>query len=173
MNLDEVVKATQQTMYVILVGLKNLTIDDLDFYKRCYIYRTIQKGKPISEHRFNGEPFESMVFWHMETGSLIKLDTITIFEDRVCERWKVNNITYPYDPKPKIKRLLFERVAIPKDIRTYLLNIYNNRCAKCSSKHRLEVDHIIPITRGGGNNLENLQILCKTCNVRKSNKLVY
>lgn len=33
------------------------------------------------------------------------------------------------------------------------------------------VDHIIPLTRGGSDSAENLQLLCPTCNRVKSNKL--
>jgi hypothetical protein len=34
----------------------------------------------------------------------------------------------------------------------------------------LEVDHIVPRSRGGTNTLENLQTLCKKCNLGKSNR---
>jgi len=34
-----------------------------------------------------------------------------------------------------------------------------------------EVDHIIPLSRGGSNGPENIAIACPSCNVRKSNKL--
>lgn len=45
-------------------------------------------------------------------------------------------------------------------------------CNYCKSSDDLQVDHIIPVTRGGNSVAENLQILCRGCNIRKSNKIV-
>lgn len=36
----------------------------------------------------------------------------------------------------------------------------------------LEIDHIVPISIGGNDTLENKQALCKKCNIKKSNKYV-
>lgn len=36
---------------------------------------------------------------------------------------------------------------------------------------KLEVDHIIPVSRGGKTEMSNLQTLCETCNRGKSNKI--
>jgi len=40
-------------------------------------------------------------------------------------------------------------------------------CAYCQNKDRPEIDHIIPISAGGSDELTNLQILCRSCNAKK------
>ena len=37
-------------------------------------------------------------------------------------------------------------------------------CGKTKKESILEIDHIIPVSKGGGNNLKNLQTLCFDCN---------
>jgi hypothetical protein len=41
---------------------------------------------------------------------------------------------------------------------------------KCDSEHLLEVDHIIPWSEGGGNEPENLRLLCRTHNQLRNEK---
>ena len=43
-------------------------------------------------------------------------------------------------------------------------------CAHCGSEGKLHVDHILPLSRGGSNELENLQMLCAPCNQSKHTK---
>lgn len=43
-------------------------------------------------------------------------------------------------------------------------------CAKCGSTEKLTVDHIVPMIRGGSDDLSNLQILCKRCNSSKRDR---
>jgi hypothetical protein len=43
-------------------------------------------------------------------------------------------------------------------------------CVECNSRDNLTVDHIKPVVQGGGDELENLQTLCKRCNSRKGAK---
>lgn len=47
-------------------------------------------------------------------------------------------------------------------------------CAECgvrdTSRVYFQVDHIIPMNKGGKSRPENLQILCRSCNARKSDK---
>jgi len=56
-----------------------------------------------------------------------------------------------------------------------ILDMQNNRCAFCSKKVArraidYHVDHIYPLSKGGSNGPENIQILCILCNLKKSNK---
>jgi len=47
------------------------------------------------------------------------------------------------------------------------------RCAACEAKikDRYEIDHIIPVSKGGANDRQNIQLLCPECNRKKSDKL--
>ena len=68
------------------------------------------------------------------------------------------------------------RIPLPLNVRFVVLKRDNFRCVKCgrspSSNHaiELEVDHIKPVAKGGTNNIENLQTLCKDCNQGKKDR---
>jgi len=51
-----------------------------------------------------------------------------------------------------------------------LLHKYKFRCVECGSEEKLTIDHIKPVSKGGTDDLSNLQILCKSCNSRKGAK---
>ncbi len=53
-----------------------------------------------------------------------------------------------------------------------LCTYYNNECVCCFNQVELTVDHIIPISRGGSNRIENIQPLCKPCNSKKYTKII-
>lgn len=60
---------------------------------------------------------------------------------------------------------------INKKIRDDVLRKYKFTCVTCGTKEKLTIDHIHPVSLGGSNEFNNLQVLCKTCNSRKSNKV--
>jgi 5-methylcytosine-specific restriction endonuclease McrA len=43
-----------------------------------------------------------------------------------------------------------------------------DQCRNCSSRHALQIDHIQPIAKGGTNEPDNLQLLCRNCNLQKA-----
>lgn len=45
-------------------------------------------------------------------------------------------------------------------------------CPYCSSWHKgvPEIDHLLPISRGGTHTMDNLTLACRACNAGKSDK---
>ncbi len=64
-----------------------------------------------------------------------------------------------------------KRAPIPQETMDKVWNRDNGQCVKCGSKQNLEFDHIIPFSKGGANTYRNLQLLCRSCNAKKSNKI--
>ena len=61
---------------------------------------------------------------------------------------------------------------IPDPVRAEVLLRDGARCRRCRTAVNLEVDHIIPVSKGGKTEESNLQTLCRRCNRRKWKKLV-
>lgn len=77
-------------------------------------------------------------------------------------------------PKPKKQPIKTRRKPIPSGLRYDVLQRANFRCEACgvSAKDaRLEIDHKIPVSKGGLTTLRNLQVLCRSCNRGKGAKL--
>jgi len=67
------------------------------------------------------------------------------------------------------------RRPIPLKLRSLVLKRDNHSCVKCGANRktdketRLEVDHVLAVSKGGDNSPGNLQTLCSNCNRGKSN----
>lgn len=57
------------------------------------------------------------------------------------------------------------------EVREYLLDKFGRTCVYCQVQDTpLEVEHIVPKSRGGSNRISNLAIACRLCNVAKGNQ---
>ena len=68
---------------------------------------------------------------------------------------------------------LLDTDPVPGSLRFQVLKESSGRCALCGATKKerpLDVDHIIPRSRGGKTVYENLQVLCSKCNQEKNNK---
>lgn len=90
------------------------------------------------------------------------------------KRWKQNN---PERDRLRAKRGFHARRAKLLSGGTFtneqwlsLCNKYGNTCLCCAKQKPLTIDHVIPVSKGGANTIDNLQPLCMTCNLRKGTK---
>ncbi len=57
------------------------------------------------------------------------------------------------------------------ELREYLLEKYKRKCAYCKKENiPLQIEHIVPKSRGGSNRVTNLTLACEKCNLKKANK---
>ncbi|NET87405.1 MAG: HNH endonuclease [Kamptonema sp. SIO1D9] len=66
------------------------------------------------------------------------------------------------------------RIFIPLVVRKYVFardNYCCQSCGKTSQQTILNIDHIIPLAKGGSNDISNLQTLCCSCNQKKRDYL--
>lgn len=63
-----------------------------------------------------------------------------------------------------------QRIAWPKGLKEELMRRQKNTCVYCGNRRTartLDIDHIVPVVRGGSNDKSNLQVICSPCNQRK------
>ena len=62
------------------------------------------------------------------------------------------------------------RQPIPRQLRHQVFQRDGYRCRECGASKdetSLEIDHIVPVAKGGTNDIDNLQTLCRECNRMK------
>lgn len=63
--------------------------------------------------------------------------------------------------------------SIPQWVKIAVATRDGGKCRSCGSAYELQYDHVIPYSRGGSStDVNNIQLLCGTCNRRKSNRYV-
>lgn len=94
----------------------------------------------------------------------------------LIKRLKYRNGTFYNDREIWNSICRVERGKVSNKMRFSIYQRDGYRCRKCGVSQRyarLEVDHIIPIAKGGKSTYHNLQTLCHKCNVQKGDNLYY
>ena len=81
-----------------------------------------------------------------------------------------------FNKEPFTETKEYRRIGrhIPREIMLKVVRRDGQMCQKCHknvSDDELEFDHVIPFSKGGPVNVENLRVLCSECNRKKRNKL--
>ena len=137
--------------------------DESGFYSRLG-FAIIDESTLTVEYKFS----------YTSNGGLVQRSfTIPMTEEIIIELIKA------LENKLTIKEFVKEqRLLMTKKLREFIKERDNFTCCNCgNSIHKepnllLEIDHIIPVSKGGTTTEENLQTLCWKCNRAKSNKII-
>ena len=66
-------------------------------------------------------------------------------------------------------RLQINRKQVSDHVLAFVLQRDLNKCVLCGDDSNLQFDHILPVSKGGNNEPENLRILCRQCNQSRGN----
>lgn len=72
----------------------------------------------------------------------------------------------------KINDILCSIGRVTPILRKNILSRDSYQCLSCQSRQQLTIDHIIPISKGGLTQEENLQTLCRSCNAKKQRQII-
>jgi hypothetical protein len=88
--------------------------------------------------------------------------------DKDRRKWEQLKRTYKSDA---VEKAAHQRERIPEDVRIAVWRRDGGKCVRCGSREKLEYDHIVPVSKGGSNTARNIELLCETCNRKKSNNI--
>lgn len=60
-----------------------------------------------------------------------------------------------------------KRRSVTDSVRLKIFKRDGYQCQHCHTRNNLTIDHIYPVSKGGGSEDENLQTLCMQCNTKK------
>jgi 5-methylcytosine-specific restriction endonuclease McrA len=94
--------------------------------------------------------------------------------------WKLNN---PEKHKALLKKHTKKKISAGKRRDYYgterklvrrkdLIKVLRNPCIYCGSTHRLSIEHVIPVSRGGRHAVGNIASACLSCNCSKRDQTV-
>lgn len=94
----------------------------------------------------------------------------------------MNGILYINPVRPLIRQLFFNysmdyeiAVRITKKLRQQIFEEENWKCAYCGKdidESNGSIDHIVPLSRGGSDDRDNLTASCRQCNMQKADKII-
>ncbi|MHA2271458.1 MAG: RNA-guided endonuclease IscB [Candidatus Hodarchaeales archaeon] len=108
-----------------------------------------------------------------------KLDSHLRFIQKLQTMLPITRITVEvgtFDPQklqnPEIRGVEYQQGELAGyEVREYLLHKWQRTCAYCGKTNLpLEIDHIIPKSRGGSDRVANLALSCRKCNQQKGNQ---
>lgn len=109
---------------------------------------------------------------HRHDSHIRLVETLATLLPITYKRVEVENFDTHKMQHPEITGVEYQQGELQGyEVKEYLLNKWGRKCAYCSKTGvPLEVEHIVPKSRGGTDRVSNLTISCRKCNLKKGNQ---
>jgi 5-methylcytosine-specific restriction endonuclease McrA len=113
-------------------------------------------------------PFDMAVFARLAGVSTARMKKWWPEIDRLCfTRDEQGNVVLACAEWFTVQTVTAERQPLRHLLKT-LVAFWGSACAYCGHEaEALEIEHIVPVVRGGSDDLTNLTLACKPCNLKK------
>ncbi len=146
-----------------LAGFTSFTRTRLGYYNKCNKCRQVVvrnwRAKDIEHHR------QHHAEWSRNWRKIQKE------KDPIAYKFKI----FMYRQRRRERKLRngdCQTEYIKIDLAKDLFKQCNGVCLCCGSADKLSIDHIVPVSKGGLTVIDNLQILCTSCNCSKRDKII-
>ena len=125
------------------------------------IYLADHKGTPLTD-----EFTDEVISICMKYKKTIKKNPALI----ASIEQKIINFFKPYHEKFGENEHRRRKISDKK--KRTVLSIHGAYCLCCGIDENITMDHIVPLSRGGSDKIDNLQPLCGSCNKKKKDKII-
>lgn len=153
----------------ILESIKN----DIPRIIRIFFAKDLDKNLGFEEIAFNELYFPQFTFRYISSGGNAGTQFTTTMDIPMLERF----VSYIDENVKRGKSAAKQRALMTPKLRNYIKQRDNYTCKKCGNSTYqeknllLEIDHIVPVSKGGLTEEANLQTLCWKCNRSKGSKI--
>lgn len=130
-------------------------------------YEKYKKNISAASQRYYRKNYKKII----EKVSKWYVDNIDVAKKRI-KKWKSENKESVIISRQKHRSAKKSNGSFTKQEWLDLCNKYENKCLCCGSENDLSVDHIVPLSVGGTNYIDNIQPLCFRCNSKKRAKTI-
>jgi hypothetical protein len=130
----------------------------------------LQREQPVALIQAEGRQwwwFRDCFYW--DGDDLTAADVMALVVER--ERHKQRKLERAHAALARERNGVPRRQPIPREVRLVVWERDGGRCVECGSDFDLQYDHQIPFSIGGATTVENLQLLCASCNRTKGDSL--
>ncbi len=143
---------------------------------RCR-YRRARRGRlgyrpPRFNNRTRPEGWLPPSIQHTHDSHIRLIDTLATLLPISYKRLEVDNFDPHKIQQPEITGIAYQQGELQGyEVKEYLLEKWGRKCAYCGKTGvPLEVEHLVPKSRGGTDRVSNLTISCRKCNLKKGDK---